>query len=84
MAKRKSPRHLTSALELSTQGIDSQSILEQIKQVNKLINCADLWFENEKDEALIESCIYQREALNARYKYLLTMAKEQNLKCGPF
>ena len=80
----KKEKVISDAFDLSTQSINGNSILEQIKQVNRLMNCADLWFENELDEALIESCIYQREALGARYKYLITVAKRQNLKSEPF
>ena len=80
----KKEKVISDAFDLSTQSINGDNILEQIKQVNKLMNCADLWFENEIDEALIESCIYQREALGARYKYLITVAKRQNLKSEPF
>lgn len=80
----KKEKVISDAFDLSTQSINGDSILEQIKQVNRLMNCADLWFENEIDEALIESCIYQREALGARYKYLITVAKRQNLKSEPF
>lgn len=80
----KKEKVISDAFDLSTQSINGDSILEQIKQVNRLMNCADLWFKNEIDEALIESCIYQREALGARYKYLITVAKRQNLKSEPF
>ena len=80
----KKEKVISDAFDLSTQSINGDNILEQIKQVNKLMNCADLWFENEIDEALIESCIYQREALGARYKYLITVAKRQTLKSEPF
>lgn len=84
MKRKKQNKVSNNAIDLSIQSISSDNIVEQIKQVNKLINCADLWFKDEKNEVLIESCIYQREALGARYKYLITVAKQQNLKCEPF
>ena len=46
--------------------------------------CNDLWFELECDENLIEACIYQREALQARYRYLLGTARRKGISCEPF
>ena len=36
------------------------------------------------DEDLIEACIYESRALRARYRYLLRMAREQNVHISPF
>lgn len=59
-------------------------LLEEIKEVGRLIACNDSWFELECDDNLIEACIYQREALNSRYRYLLKAAKQQGVSCAPF
>ena len=43
------------------------------------MKCTDMWFEMEDDEDLIDASIYQRESLNARYRYLLRKAKENHI-----
>lgn len=53
--------------------------LNELREIYCQIKCTDMWFEMEDDEDLIEASIYQREALNARYRYLLRQAKENNI-----
>ena len=57
--------------------------LNEIREICAQIKCTDMWFEMEDDDDLIEASIYQREALNARYRYLLRQAKKNNVsvKC---
>ncbi|HEX2986356.1 MAG TPA: DUF2508 family protein [Caproiciproducens sp.] len=59
-------------------------LLEELKEVARLIACNDCWFEMECDENLIDACIYQREELNSRYRYLLKAARQQGVSCTPF
>ncbi|HHV33034.1 DUF2508 family protein [Caproiciproducens sp. LBM24188] len=61
-----------------------QRLLEEIKEVVRLIACNDNWFEQESDENLIDACIYQREELYSRYRYLLKAARQQGVNCTPF
>lgn len=63
---------------------DREKLLEEIKEVARLIACNDSWFQLECDENLIDACIFQREALRSRYRYLLKSAKQQGLQCTPF
>ena len=63
---------------------DKQRLLVEIREVGRLIACNDCWFELECDENLIDACIYQREALYSRYRYLLKSAKQQGVNCTPF
>ena len=63
---------------------DKQRLLDEIREVGRLIACNDCWFELECDENLIDACIYQREALYSRYRYLLKSAKQQGVNCTPF
>ena len=63
---------------------EQKGILEEIKEVNREMACIDRWFQLECNEDLIESCIYQREALNARYRYLISRAKDAGLSASPF
>lgn len=50
-------------------------ILEEIKLVKAQIQNAETHFELESDNDLIESTIYEMEALKARYRYLVKSAK---------
>ena len=57
--------------------------LNEIREICAQIKCTEMWFEMEDDDDLIEASIYQREALNARYRYLLRQAKKNDvsIKC---
>ena len=54
----------------------------ELREICAQIKCTDMWFEMEEDEDLIDASIYQRESLNARYRYLLRQAKENNISVG--
>ena len=47
----------------------------ELREICAQIKCTDMWFEMEEDEDLIDASIYQRESLNARYRYLLRQKK---------
>ena len=51
----------------------------ELREICAQIKCTDMWFEMEEDEDWIDASIYQRESLNARYRYLLRQAKENNI-----
>ena len=51
----------------------------ELREIYSQMKCTDVWFEMEDDEDLIDASIYQREALNARYRYLLRQAKENHI-----
>ena len=55
-------------------------LLTSIRDICRRLELADARFEMESDDDLIEACIYEREALRARYRYLLRRAKEQGVK----
>lgn len=59
-------------------------LLREIREVNRQIHCNNAWFQLESNGDLIESCIYQGEALRARYRYLLSIAKQQGVSAPPF
>lgn len=70
---------------IQTETIDSgQEIINEIRDVSKQLICTDNWFQMESDGDLIEACIYQREVLNARYRYLMKKAKCDNINSSPF
>lgn len=62
-------------VESSAEMQKKNQILDELKEVSRQMACNELWFELECDENLIEACIFQRESLKARYRYLLGQAK---------
>ncbi|NLJ30550.1 MAG: DUF2508 family protein [Clostridiales bacterium] len=63
---------------------EKKMLLQEIREVGRLLACNDCWFEQECDENLIDACIYQRGALESRYRYLLKSAKRLGVNCTPF
>ncbi|MCY1714527.1 DUF2508 family protein [Caproiciproducens galactitolivorans] len=61
---------------------DKDRIMDEIKEVCRLIACNESWFALENDENLIEACIYQRESLNSRYRYLLNQARLKGINAS--
>ncbi len=66
------------------ENIRKKSLLNEIKKTSKSLIYTDIWFNCETDQDLIDSCIYQREALNARYSTLIMQAKNNNISLPPF
>lgn len=62
------------------QKIDKNLYKDEIKLISAQIACLDTWFQIEEDSDLVEACIYQRESLNARYRYFLKKAKEAEIQ----
>lgn len=52
---------------------------EAIREVCRAMEAVQTRFSMESDSDLIESCIYEMEALRARYRYLLRQAKASGL-----
>ena len=53
-------------------------ILEEIKNVCSEMAKTENWFQTECNDDLIEACIYQREFLNSKYKYLINQLRKEN------
>lgn len=70
--------------DLSIDEMDSEQIIKAIKDIRHRLVCTDLWFQDELDSDLIDSCIYQIEALNARYRHLILRAREQKITSPPW
>lgn len=64
--------------------LNSEKLKDDLKFVSNQIAYNDMWFEMEDDTDLMEACIYQRESLQARYRYLLRKAKESKSYLSPF
>lgn len=58
---------------------DSINLLDEIQDVSRALERAYERFELQSDSDLVEATIYEIEALKARYRYMLALAKQQNL-----
>jgi len=57
---------------------EREQLIRDIREVRRQLEAAHAYFALETDEDLLDAAIYQREALQARYRYLLRLAKESN------
>lgn len=58
------------------------SILLQIRDTSQRLESAYSRFENECNEDLLDSIIYEIQSLKALYRYLIKQAKEKEIECG--
>ncbi len=58
---------------------ENEKLLLEIKNVSHMLAYNNCWFDMECDSDLIDACIYQREELQARYRYLLNLAKQKGI-----
>jgi len=56
-----------------------ERLIEDMRDVRRQLEAVQSYFALESDEDLLDAAIYQREALHARYRYLLRLAKQANL-----
>lgn len=61
------------------ENFNTELFFQEINDVCSQMACTEMWFEMEEDPDLIDSIIYQRESLIARYRYLLKKAKQYNV-----
>ncbi|MDR0531291.1 MAG: YaaL family protein [Oscillospiraceae bacterium] len=55
-----------------------EQLIEDIREVRRQMEGLQTYFSLETNEDLLDAAIYQREALEARYRYLLRQAKESS------
>lgn len=60
---------------INAQISNKDKLLQEIKLIKAQLQNASTHFELESDSDLIESTIYEIEALKARYRYLVKSAK---------
>ena len=53
-----------------------EELIRELREVQRQLDNVQSYFSMESDDDLLDSAIYQREALEARYRYLLRQAKE--------
>lgn len=63
---------------------EQKELISEIRDVYSQLKYTEKWFQFEEDDDLIDACIYQREVLNAKYKYLIRKAKQENIYLQPF
>ena len=57
---------------------EHEQLIEDLREVRLAMESLDSVFAMESDEDLVDAAIYQREALESRYRYLLRLARETN------
>jgi len=61
-----------------------ERLIEDMREVKRQLEGNHAFFALESDEDLLDAAIYQREALHARYRYLLRLARENGVEAdGP-
>lgn len=56
-------------------------IIVAIRQICEGIDAAQSRFEQETDPDLIEASVYELQALRARYRYFLRLARNEGIVC---
>ena len=57
------------------------AVLMQIRDTSQRLESAYSRFENESNEDLLDSIIYEIQSLKALYRYLLKLAREKGIEC---
>lgn len=60
----------------------ADSLVAQIRDTSQRLQSAYSRFENESNEDLLDSIIYEIQSLKALYRYLIKQAKETGLECA--
>jgi phosphoribosyl-ATP pyrophosphohydrolase len=59
-----------------------KQLLKDIDRITKRLSEAENLFNLAADDDLIEAVIYEEKSLQARYAYLLKLARQDNIICG--
>ncbi len=57
-------------------------ITREIEQTLNALKCTRSNFDFETDPNMIEALIYEERALLSRYKHLIELARQKNIKCS--
>lgn len=63
----------------NNESLDKNKIIAEIQNICDEMNQTDMWFQLEIDTDLIDACIYKREMLNAKYRYLINKIKPRKI-----
>lgn len=72
-------KRIRNAQEQELKSMQDNELINEIRDVRKQMRCIDMWFQMENDYDLIEACIYQKEVLMAKYRYLMKKARMNNI-----
>ena len=61
---------------------DDEQLINEIHRLSEALTLAYERFELQHDSDLVEATIFEIEALKARYRYLISLAKQRNLKAN--
>lgn len=70
--------------EVSEDTRKDEALLREIREVCEEIKSSDMRFSLAEDDSLIDACIYEREALQSRYRYLLRCARDRGITRLPY
>lgn len=59
---------------------DETVLLSDIRDVERQLHAANLRFQSAQDNDLVEASIYEIKSLDARYRYLIKLAKSKKMK----
>lgn len=71
--------HLWTKKTVDEKAEARENLMTEIREAGQRLENAYQRFELAKDEDLIESSIFEIEALKAQYRFLLKTAREQNV-----
>ena len=61
--------------------VQPHPIIDSIREVCRCMDAAQSRFEQETDPDLVEAGIYEMQALRAKYRYLLRVARNEGITC---
>lgn len=60
----------------------NEEIISEIYRLSQALERAYQRFELQSDSNLVDATIFEIEAIKARYRYMLCLAKEKNIRVG--
>lgn len=60
---------------------EDNHLIDEIQEIKAMLKNVQNRFDLFTDFDLTDACIYEMEALEARYRYLIKQAKEKNISC---
>ena len=75
---------LTLKRTVKNQPEEYLDLIEEIRNVEERLAFTEKWFSLECDQDLIDACIFERESLYAKYRYLLGVARKKGISHKPF
>ncbi len=76
------PNTASSSFKKKEQEQEKQELLESLRQTREELRWARNAFNNAVEPELVEACVYEINALQARYAYFLRQAREQKAEEG--